>query len=235
MSEPLRHRLLAGCGVAHGFGVRGAPVPAEVLCPVQVHGNAVARVGPGFALEPEEADAVVSRASGRAVAVVTADCLPVLACCDDGGAVAAIHAGWRGLGAGVIRSGIAALRAERAGPQCSESACRVVAVVGPHIGLCCYEVDEPVLRSLERRFAGELEGALEPTRPGHARLDLLALARVELARAGLDRDAIGWLPGTCTRCDPDRFHSYRRDGAGAGRLLHHVAARAPHPGAIPEP
>jgi copper oxidase (laccase) domain-containing protein len=68
-----------------------------------------------------------------------------------------------------------------------------------------------------------------PTRPGHARIDLGALAAHALERAGVARERIGHLPTCCTRCDAQRFHSYRRDGARAGRLVHYVAARVDRP------
>jgi copper oxidase (laccase) domain-containing protein len=134
--------------------------------------------------------------------------------------VAAIHAGWRGLAAGVIGAGVAALRAE-AGAHA-----RLVAVIGPHIGACCYEVDEPVLGALAPVFGGRLAPQLAATRPGHARLDLGGLAREALLAAGVPADALGALPRACTRCDAERFHSHRRDGAAAGRLHHFIAACA---------
>lgn len=217
MSAPLRHRLLETAGVAHAFGVRGAPEPAALVRPRQVHGVTVARVV-GGAAAPAEADAIVCATPGVAVAVVTADCVPVLAATRDGAAVAAIHAGWRGLAAGVVGEGIAALRAAAPGAE-------LVAAIGPCIGPCCYEIDAPVVDALGERFGDAVATALAPTRPGHHRLDLVVLVRDALVRAGLAPDAIGALADACTHCDPARFHSYRRDGAGAGRLLHHIAAR----------
>lgn len=199
----------------HGFGVRGAALPASLVRPRQMHGAAVAWVADGAA-SPAEADAIVGATPGVAVAVATADCVPVLAASRDGIAVAAIHAGWRGLAAGVVEAGIAALGdAARHAP--------LVAAIGPCIGPCCYEIDGPVVDALATRFGGALAHALRPARPGHQCLDLVALVSAALARAGLAPDAIGALPDACTRCDPVRFHSYRRDGASAGRLIHHVA------------
>ena len=99
-------------------------------------------------------------------------------------------------------------------------------MVGPHIGPCCYEVDEAVLAPLRMRFADQLASALRESRPGHALLDLAALAQLELARAGVASADRAVMSDVCTRCDADRFHSYRRDGAKAGRLLHYVAVRA---------
>ena len=213
----LRHPLLDAAGVAHAFGVRGAREPAPLVRPKQVHGTVVARVV-GGASAPHEADAIVSTLPDVAVGVVTADCMPLLVASADGRVVAAIHAGWRGLAAGVIGAGIASLRATAPGA-------RFVAAIGPCIRACCYEIDGPVVDALATRFGEALDAALAPSRPGHHRLDLVALARLDLARAGLAADAIGALDDACTHCDPARFHSYRREGKGAGRLLHHVAAR----------
>ncbi len=217
--QPLRHELLEACGVAHGFGVRGALEPAGLVRPRQVHGRVVARLEEA-GIDRDEADAVVSRRPGRPVGVVTADCVPILAAGRDGAAVAAIHAGWRGLAAGVVRAGIEALREAGGGDP--------VAVLGPYIHGDAYEVDAPVLEALRARFGEAVARAAQPTRPGHARLDLGALVRLELTRAGLEPDAIGEVPGACTFSDARRFHSFRRDGEHAGRLVHHVAAVNPH-------
>jgi purine-nucleoside/S-methyl-5'-thioadenosine phosphorylase / adenosine deaminase len=213
----LRHPLLAGCGVAHGFGLRDSPEPAGLLRPRQVHGAQVARAEACRADPPPRADAVVSRVPGVPVGVVTADCVPVLLAAEDGRAVAAVHAGWRGLALGVVSAGFDALRQEVDGGA-------IVGVIGPHIGPCCYEVDGPVLDALAQRFGADLDAALHPARPGHARLDLAALVRRDLERAGLAPARVGALRDCCTRCAPQRFHSYRRDGAHAGRLVHFVAA-----------
>jgi copper oxidase (laccase) domain-containing protein len=100
----------------------------------------------------------------------------------------------------------------------------LVAVIGPHVGACCYEVDGPVLDALGGRFGPALRDCTRATRAGHAALDLAALARAALVAGGLAPELVGALPGACTRCDPERFHSYRRDGPAAGRLVHYIAA-----------
>jgi copper oxidase (laccase) domain-containing protein len=141
--------------------------------------------------------------------------VPVLAASADGRAVAAIHAGWRGLAAGVIDAGIDALR--RTAPD--QTLC---AVIGPHIGPCCYEVDGPVLDAL--RYFADLDAALTASRPGHHFLDLGALSGSALRRAGVLASEIGVVANACTSCDARRFHSYRRDGPRAGRLVHWIAA-----------
>jgi YfiH family protein len=186
-----------------------------------VHGVAVAtakqcaRQG-----SPPEADAVISEEVGVRIAVVTADCLPILLAGDRGCVVAAVHAGWRGLAGGVINACLAALR-ERLGK--SET---IVSVVGPYIRKCCYEVGEPVLDAFEERFSKALPSAMRQTRPGHAHLDLGLLAREALRAEGVESDQIGFLEDACTACDAERFYSYRRDGTGTSRLVHFIAAGA---------
>lgn len=210
--------LLAASGVAHGFGTRDALEPAGLRRPVQVHGARVAVLDASSTDDLGEADAVVSVLADAPVAVVTADCVPILISSESGRAVSAVHGGWRGLAAGVVEAAAAALA--RAAPG---EALR--AVIGPHIGGCCYEVDLPVLDAMRRRFDASLDEAIRPSREGHAWLDLGALARVALLRSGVAPGAVASLPEACTRCHPSRFHSYRRDGAAAGRMVHWIAAR----------
>lgn len=188
----------------------------------QVHGTGVADAESAPALV--QADAAVARTRHRACAVLTADCLPVLLAERDGAAVAAVHAGWRGLAAGVIGEALAALAS-----LAPEGVAGGAAVIGPRVGAGCYEVDEPVVAALARRFAGALDAALVPVRAGHWQLDLAALARVDLVRAGLAADRVRALANACTSCDERRFHSYRRDGPGSGRLFHWIAARGAGP------
>ncbi len=217
----LEHPLLAGVGLAHGFGTRSDTPPAGLRRPRQVHG---ARVVSAEECDAEvEADGVVARrpgASGRiAIGVVTADCVPVLAAAADAAAVAALHAGWRGLAAGILGVGIDALRRESSGAP-------LRAVIGPYIGPCCYEVDEPVVDAM-RYFDADLDAALRASRPGHWWLDLGLLARAALRRAGLADEAIGHFDDACTSCGEERFHSFRRDGRRSGRLVHWIAASGP--------
>jgi YfiH family protein len=218
-SAVLRHALLERAGVPHGFGVRGSVAPTGTLRPSQVHGSAVACIQSGDPphLAPGEADAVVSQTPGIPIAVVTADCVPILACSEDGRAVAAIHAGWRGLAQGVVEAGIAALGA------LVGSDTPLTAVIGPHIGICCYEVDEPVLGALAGRFAEELPAASRSAGLGHAYVDLGRLAAAALGRAGVVAEKQAVIADSCTRCGGERFHSYRRDGEAAGRMIHFVA------------
>jgi YfiH family protein len=217
----LRDPLLEARGVRHGFGTRTAAEPLEVARPRQVHGALAVDALLCLREARPEADAVVSVRAGLPVGVVTADCVPVLVASRSGTAVAAIHGGWRGLAAGVVEAGVAAL-VQASGAAAAE----LVAAIGPHAGPCCYEVDAPVLEALAARFGKELDRALRPSpRPGRAMLDLASVTALSLARAGLAAPAVGRAAAVCTVCDPVRFHSYRRDGERAGRLFHVIEAR----------
>lgn len=218
--DGIRHALLHALGVSHRFGVRDSIEPPGLVRPLQVHGSRVAILAAGGAT-PAEADAIVSGDPGVPVGIVTADCVPILACCESGEVVAAIHAGWRGLAAGVVEQGISTLRAR------APAGSRLRAVVGPHIGACCYEVDEPVLKPLRARFGADLMAATAESRPDRWLLDLAYLSALALERSGVRDDERGFVANACTFCEPERFHSYRRDGERAGRLLHCVAARRP--------
>jgi len=173
--------------------------------------------------------ASTATASAAAQTITASAAAPAAATPATTSAVAAIHAGWRGLAAGVIEAGVAALR--RAAPQSA-----LCAAIGPHIGPCCYEVDAPVLTALFPASTGSPlphstpPNALRPTRPGHFLLDLGAVAQHRLTRAGLPAAHITTLPRPCTRCAP-HFASYRRDGPQAGRMLHWIAlSRRGNPG-----
>jgi YfiH family protein len=179
--DALRRRIGAD-GLARGF---------------QVHGTRVIRVSEPTSDRPEdaglaEADGQASAIRGQAVMVLAADCLPVALGC--AGAVTIVHAGWRGLGGGVLEAGLRALRELGAsGP--------VGAALGPCAGPCCYEVGPEVL------------GLLGEPGEGHAKIDLRAVARRRLAAAGVAQIAE---LGGCTICDESYF-SHRREGPSAGR------------------
>jgi len=189
-----------------------------------LHGIVVATPGPEGVLEPEAADAVLSGAGGPPVGVVTADCLPILLASVDGRRVGAIHAGWRGLAAGVIGEALAVWADLWGGPD------GVAAVIGPHAGPCCYEVDAPVRDAFDPAPVDVRDAAFTASRPGHWMLDLSILAREALRRAGLVHDEVAATAGTCTICDADRFESFRRDGAAAGRLVHAIGPRSEREG-----
>jgi YfiH family protein len=220
----LTHPLLEEVGVEHGFGLRDTPEPQGLLRPRQVHGRGVVSAEACRAEPLPCADAVFSREPGVRVGIATADCVPILCASAEGDLVAAIHAGWRGLARGVIASGLDAMRR-------AKRRAVIVAAIGPCIGPCCYEIDELVLDALRHELGDVVQATALATRPGHARIDLGALAAHALESAGVARARIGRLPASCTRCDAARFHSFRRDGARAGRLVHHIAVRVDRSGA----
>jgi len=170
----------------------------------QVHGTTVAELGPLPAPDEPQADAAVSRIPGTVLAILTADCLPVLLCADDGSAIGAAHAGWRGLAAGVLEAAI---------EQMQVAPARLLAWLGPCIGAASYEVGEEVRTAFVDRD-GAASTCFTATRPGHWRCDLAALARQRLAAAGVTRVHGG---GFDTFAD-ERFYSYRREGARSGRF-----------------
>ncbi|AIF47023.1 peptidoglycan editing factor PgeF [Dyella japonica] len=206
-----RFNLGARCGDApEAVAANRATVPAALGLArdphwlQQVHGVDVARVDhPTDAAEPR-ADASVTHRLGEPLAILTADCLPVLFCTADGRAVAAAHAGWRGLQAGVLEETLKALQSPAAD---------VMAWLGPCIGKASYEVGDEVRDAFIALDHGAV-GGFEPTRPGHWLCDLAWLARRRLQAAGVASILGGEFD---TRTD-DRFYSYRRDGAQSGRF-----------------
>ena len=162
----------------------------------QVHGSLVQRVRSqreaGGQATTIEADGHATGMRGLGMTVLVADCLPVLL--GSGQAVAALHAGWKGLADGVLEEGVRALRELGGGGEIS-------AIIGPGAGVCCYEVGE------------EVHAALGRAHHNGARLDLKAIARDRLLGMGVDEVNDLQL---CTICD-ERFFSHRREGARAGR------------------
>lgn len=186
--------------------------PERLYRAKQVHGRQVIVVeAPRDERGATDADAVVSGVPGAACAVQVADCVPILIA---GAHVSgAVHAGWRGTAAGVAAEAVRAM--ERLGAEPST----LVAAIGPSIGPCCYQVDARVRDVFAQSEYWEIaEPAFDPDGEGHWRLDVAAINRRLLERAGL-------APGNihdsrlCTACDLTRFYSYRAEGAGTGRLV----------------
>lgn len=193
-------------------------LPASPRWLRQVHGVAVAALDllPPDAAEPV-ADASVTTTPGTVCVVRTADCLPVLLAASDGSAVAAAHAGWRGLAAGVLENTVRALSA-RATPGA-----HIIAWLGPAIGPGHFEVGSEVRDAFLAADAGA-GIAFAPGRAGRWMCDLYLLARRRLGAVGVTNVSGG---GSCTYADEARFHSHRRDvqhrGLGAtGRMASFV-------------
>ncbi|MBM3779146.1 MAG: peptidoglycan editing factor PgeF [Acidimicrobiia bacterium] len=197
-------------------------VPVEALVRVrQVHGCGVRIVrtsGPAGDADAE-ADAIVADAPASAIAVRTADCVPVLLADPATGVVAAVHAGWRGTAAGAVRAAVEAMTREwNVAPHA------LIAAIGPSIGPCCYRVGEELAAAFSLAGHGVDDiGRWFQRRPG-LHLNLQQANRDQLVSAGLDPARIRDC-GLCTACHLNLFHSYRAEGAGTGRLA--AAIRPP--------
>jgi YfiH family protein len=156
-------------------------------------------------------DALFTRQRGRSLAVFTADCVALIVADPEGPALGLAHAGWRGTVRGVAGRLVRAL-VEQAGARTD----RLRAALGPSIGPCCYEVDEPVVGPLRMAFPAAWERWAVPRAPGRWWLDLWTANADQLTVAGVPADAVV-SPRLCTGCRPDLFFSYRREGL-AGRL-----------------
>jgi YfiH family protein len=176
-----------------------AHLPAEPCWLKQVHGINV--IDAARYVGAVEADASFTHAKDIVCAVMAADCMPVLLADEKGEAVAAAHAGWRGLSAGVIESTVRAM---------DVPAARLHAWLGPAIGPAAYEVG-PEVREAFLANDAKAGSAFTANRPGHWLLDLYAVARQRLGALGV-RHVSG--AGFCTHSE-SRFFSYRRDKTGA--------------------
>ncbi len=192
-----RQRFVAGCGL-----------DAEPDWLTQVHGTAVRVAGDAA---PIEADAAIAREPGTTVAVLTADCLPILLCADSGDEIAAIHAGWRGLAAGIVGATLAHVRTPPG---------RLLAWFGPAISQPAFEVGGEVRAAFLAGDAGA-EACFLPNERGRWQADLYALTRRQLEAAGVGAVYGGDL---CTVGDSERFFSYRRDGQ-CGRMATFIHRR----------
>ena len=245
----LPSNLLSAAGFKHGFSL--APYDAKQasnqedvkrLCAdlgirfddlrqvEQVHGSRVVFTRDLARSFEEKADAVIATA-GQAAGIRVADCVPILVASLASGNVAAIHAGWPGLVAGVIRTSITALR-ECGGThgKGETSQAGLIAAIGPHIGPCCFEVGDDVAKKIVAAVGSlsvlatpkEMPNRESGSPEAKPHIDLGRAARLELQRMGvrLIEDVAG-----CTKCGGSAFHSYRGQGEKAGRHLAVIAAR----------
>jgi len=227
-TEATIEAFAAVSGLVHGFGRRAAgplrETREETIRRVasrlerdgrlfllrQVHGAAVA-CAPWD--DPPEADAAWAMAPGILLGIQTADCLPVLLVDPVRRELAAVHAGWRGTARGVTHEAVLVLQARGSRPR------DLIAALGPGIGPCCYEVGD----ELRQAFGPAGAGFFRSGPNGRPHLDVRAANVRQLEAAGVRPDAIHHVPD-CTHCTPG-YHSYRRDGPGAGRMISYVGFR----------
>ena len=211
--------LGARCGDEPGAVVENrrrlaARLPAAPVWLQQVHGVAVHRAlrrgqpEPGPIDREPVADAAVTDEPGVVLAVLTADCLPVIIAAPDGRAIGVAHAGWRGLAGGVLENTVAALRG------LLPVDAPLWAWLGPAIGPAAFEVGDEVRQAFTAQDGDAAPAFRSGVRPGKWQADLYALARRRLAIAGVERVCGG---GLCTFDDAGRFWSYRRRAA-SGRM-----------------
>jgi polyphenol oxidase len=192
-------------GIAQARNALRSFIPREPLWLAQEHGAVIATADatPGHV---PQADGAVARNAGNVCAILTGDCMPVLFSSRDGAVVAAAHAGWRGLAAGVVEATLDAMRVEPTA---------VLAWLGPAIGPTAFEVGADVHETFTTRDPATA-ACFKPVRSGKWHADLYALVRHRLARAGV-HDVHGG--GRCTFTERDAFYSYRRGGADAPRRM----------------
>ena len=217
LSQDHLHRLAAAIGTR------------DLVLLTQVHGNEVAVIGADSAPPANRptADAVVSERSGVSVAVRVADCVPLLIADPDSGAVAAIHAGWRGTVARVAPAAIQAM--QRAFGARAED---LVVAIGPSIRRCCYEVGSDVVDAFaaagHERYLIDRWFTVPPSRPGSdrpkLRLDVASANRDQLILGGV-REANIHDCGLCTAMHLDLLTSYRIEREKAGRLFAVITRR----------
>ncbi|MER3424844.1 MAG: peptidoglycan editing factor PgeF [Nitrospiraceae bacterium] len=207
-------------GVWHFFGTRHQPdnfcnrvlaqrqSPAIVVSVKQVHGTdalILDRPVEAGTVFPGGWDALITNQPGVLLTVRTADCVPVLLNDPIRKVVAAVHAGWRGMVAGIIPKTISLLQKHfNSDPESMRIA------IGPSAGPCCYEVDEQVLKPLRTGYP-YWRSVLRETGRTKALLDLKELIRHQAQTAGLNGEAL-WTVNVCTICHPALFYSYRREG-----------------------
>lgn len=185
----------------------------------QIHGAQIAHVdGAQTAIEfrHREADALVTCRPGTAIGIRVADCVPILVACPRSSAVLAIHAGWKGIVAGVVGAALSEL-GRVSGARASDLLC----AIGPHIGPEAFEVGAEVAAALAECIP---EATVVIPREPRPHVDLGRAVQAQLRRAGVAQEHIE-IVGGCTFADATRFYSFRRDGTESGRHLAAIVAR----------
>lgn len=180
--------------------------PSAIYLPIQKHTDKVLYLD--HSMEPRIADAVVTDRRGVLIGIQTADCVPVLLHDPKQGVVGAVHAGWRGTAAGILKRTISFM-AER-------FACRtenLLVAIGPGIRGCCYEVDHEVYDAVSRATGA---GAYHEKKGGKYHLDLAVANKLQALSDGVPGSNI-WTSTDCTFCNPEKFFSYRHAKGSTGR------------------
>lgn len=202
--------------ILHTFGTRDDLLfPEGLVTAKQVHGTEIL-----FAEDPGQKtikigeagfDILITDKVGIPVAVKTADCLPLLMVDPDRKIVAAVHAGWKGTLMKVVEKAVRSLVEKGARPE------RLIVAMGPSMARRCYEVEEDVASEFQRQFP-QYPQILKKQPAMKWLLDIPETNRLELVRLGVKPGKIDHLD-LCTHCRADLFHSYRRDGEKAGRMI----------------
>jgi len=196
--------------LADAFGL----APSVLLTVNQVHEDEIRIID---SPSPEDhsgafCDAMITDRRGIAIGVLTADCVPILLLAPETCTIAAIHVGWKGTALNLCGKTIRVL-AERFGADPEN----LMAAVGPSIGPCCYEVDEP-LRSIFSQNNDFWDRWAQPSASGRWGLDLQRASIDHMTASGVRNENIVWFD-VCTRCQEALFFSYRRDGGITGRQM----------------
>ena len=235
LSEPA---LSAIPGIVHGFSTRRAEHNAFTLGPMgsenpaiqmnrarfqaavgmtgwpllklkQVHSTVVHDLRDTLAAsQPVEGDGAITSLGGAMLGIQTADCVPILIASQNGRVIAAVHAGWRGTAGRIVETAVKKMvSAYGVAPG------ELIAVIGPHNAVCCYEVGEEVVTAI-----GDDEAIVRRPEWAKPHLNQALANRNQLLSAGIPDPQI-LVSNLCTQCREDLFYSYRREGERAGRLL----------------
>lgn len=201
--------------VAENWRRLAAVAGREIHVARQVHGRTVVRVTGDMdaaAVRGMDADALITNEADVVIGVLVADCVPILMADPRTGAVAAVHAGWRGTVAGIVEATMDRMRDEF-----GSDARELRVAVGPSIGPCCFEVGAEVVSAVEQAFPDARDANAVIERLGaKPHIDLWALAGIAARRRGVPPAQIE-TASLCTRCDVQRFFSYRRDRGVTGQ------------------
>jgi YfiH family protein len=196
------------CDMKRAVGVHDL----RIVTMKQVHGDRIVEVKDKSLKEAGEVDGMVTEERGVFLAILTADCVPILFTVPGRTVVAVVHAGWRGTLAGIAPKALELLKTRYGVAPDS-----VQVALGPSVGPCCYEIGADVSAPLLERWGGMTEASLT-TRGGKSYLDLRRLNRLMLEKAGVAARSLLEV-GPCTSCATDDFFSYRRERGETGRQI----------------